>query len=136
VIVDKVALVELDIDVRMRELWALAEQEEEWSLETAASYMRAAFACGYFDALKEPERERGRLCREPWLRGAGARRGVSDVAQARAERDDRWAADLLPACARCGDVAEHGARKCEGCGANLLPGKALLAAAKREGGAR
>jgi hypothetical protein len=50
----RIELVELDIDVRMAELWEELSQNEEWSLEVTAAFMRAAYGKGYSDALTEP----------------------------------------------------------------------------------
>ena len=60
--VDRVELLELDVDTRLASLWALIDSDEEWSLPLAAAYMRAAYGMGYTDALGEDVR--GRLCRE------------------------------------------------------------------------
>lgn len=53
-------LLELDIDVRMAELWAEASRTTGWTLEMVGIFMRAAYGKGYCDALIEPER--GSLC--------------------------------------------------------------------------
>lgn len=55
----------LDIDVRLRDLWAETEDVAEWDLEAVAAFMRAAYGKGYVDALGEVDRdERAKLCRE------------------------------------------------------------------------
>jgi len=56
----RVELLELDIDVRLAELWAEATRIKHWTLDEVASFMRAAYGKGYCDALVEPER--GQLC--------------------------------------------------------------------------
>ena len=49
----RVDLLELDIDLRLSELWREAAGIEEWSLEVVAAFMRAAYGKGYIDALTE-----------------------------------------------------------------------------------
>ena len=51
----QVELTELDIDVRVAGLWAEMHDVDEWTLEIAATFCRAAYAQGYVDALAEPE---------------------------------------------------------------------------------
>ncbi len=46
-------LLELDIDLRLTDLWREAAGIEEWSLEVVAAFMRAAYGKGYCDALTE-----------------------------------------------------------------------------------
>jgi hypothetical protein len=61
--VSRQQLLELDIDVRLAALWREAESVDlEWSLERVASYLRAAYARGYDDALSEDVR--GAMCLE------------------------------------------------------------------------
>lgn len=55
-------LLELDIDIRLSQLWAEAIRMKTWTLEDVATYMRAAYGKAYCDALTEPER--GQLCYE------------------------------------------------------------------------
>jgi hypothetical protein len=58
----KIELLELDLDVRMHELWKEAHETENWNLELASAFMRAAYGKGYYDALQEIEDgERGKL---------------------------------------------------------------------------
>jgi hypothetical protein len=60
---DAFELLELDIDLRLADLWRCAdEQQRDWTLELVAVYMRAAYGKGYCDALAETER--GQLCSE------------------------------------------------------------------------
>ena len=60
----RLELLELDIDTRLVEAWALATQIEDWTLETVAAFMRNAYGRGYADALCEKPGERGNLCTE------------------------------------------------------------------------
>ncbi len=55
-------LLELDIDVRLADLWGEALAVDEWSIDVVAALMRAAYGKGYCDALTE-ERP-GSLCRD------------------------------------------------------------------------
>ena len=58
----RIDLLELDIDLRLADLWVEAAEVEEWSLEVVAALMRAAYGKGYCDALTEDEP--GSLCRD------------------------------------------------------------------------
>jgi hypothetical protein len=49
----RIDLLELDIDMRLVDLWREAAGIEEWSLEVVAAFMRAAYGKGYCDALTE-----------------------------------------------------------------------------------
>jgi hypothetical protein len=49
----RIDLLELDIDLRLTELWREAAGIEEWSLDVVAAFMRAAYGKGYCDALTE-----------------------------------------------------------------------------------
>ena len=49
----RIDLLELDIDVRLVDLWREAAEIGEWSLEVVAAFMRAAYGKGYCDALTE-----------------------------------------------------------------------------------
>jgi len=49
----RIDLLELDIDLRLADLWREAADIGEWSLEVAAAFMRAAYGKGYCDALTE-----------------------------------------------------------------------------------
>ncbi|MBA2474650.1 MAG: hypothetical protein H0V40_01650 [Actinobacteria bacterium] len=55
-------LLELDIDVRLTDLWREACEVGEWNLEVVAAIMRAAYGKGYCDALTEDLP--GSLCHE------------------------------------------------------------------------
>lgn len=58
----RIDLLELDIDLRLTDLWVEATEVDEWSLDVVAALMRAAYGKGYCDALTEDER--GSLCRD------------------------------------------------------------------------
>ena len=49
----RIDLLELDIDLRLADLWREASSIDEWSLEVVAAFMRAAYGKGYCDALTE-----------------------------------------------------------------------------------
>jgi hypothetical protein len=56
----RIELLELDIDLRIADLWAEATEIEDWSIDVVAALMRAAYGKGYCDALTEDEP--GSLC--------------------------------------------------------------------------
>ena len=58
----RIELLELDIDMRLADLWREALEIDEWSLEVAAAFMRAAYGKGYCDALTEDAP--GSLCND------------------------------------------------------------------------
>ena len=58
----RIELLELDIDLRLTDLWVEACEVGEWSLEVVAAFMRAAYGKGYCDALTEDAP--GALCRD------------------------------------------------------------------------
>jgi hypothetical protein len=58
----RIELLELDIDLRLTDLWAEAAEVNEWNLEVMAAFMRAAYGKGYCDALTEDAP--GSLCRD------------------------------------------------------------------------
>ena len=58
----RIELLELDIDLRIADLWREALETEEWNLQVAAAFMRAAYGKGYCDALTEDAP--GSLCEE------------------------------------------------------------------------
>ena len=49
----RIELLELDIDLRLADLWREAFEVQDWTLETVAAHMRAAYGKGYCDALTE-----------------------------------------------------------------------------------
>jgi len=58
----RIELLELDIDLRLTDLWREALETDEWNLQVAAAFMRAAYGKGYCDALVEDTP--GSLCEE------------------------------------------------------------------------
>jgi hypothetical protein len=58
----RIDLLELDIDVRLADLWREANDIEEWNLEVVGAFIRAAYGKGYCDALTEDDP--GSLCVE------------------------------------------------------------------------
>jgi hypothetical protein len=56
-----IQLLELDVDVRLADLWTELVEVEGWSLDVVAAFLRAAYAKGYCDALTEGSP--GELCR-------------------------------------------------------------------------
>jgi hypothetical protein len=73
----RIDLLELDIDVRLADLWREANEISEWNLEVVGAFMRAAYGKGYCDALTEDAP--GSLCVEHGYR----------VPERRAELPDR-----------------------------------------------
>ncbi len=49
----RIDLLELDIDLRLTDLWREASDISEWNLDVVAAFMRAAYGKGYCDALTE-----------------------------------------------------------------------------------
>jgi hypothetical protein len=58
----RIELLELDIDLRLADLWSEACGVNEWSLDVVAAFLRAAYGKGYCDALTEDAP--GSLCRD------------------------------------------------------------------------
>lgn len=58
----RIDLLELDIDLRLADLWREAAEVSEWNLEVVSAFMRAAYGKGYCDALTEDSP--GSLCHE------------------------------------------------------------------------
>ena len=58
----RIDLLELDIDLRVADLWREAAEIDEWNLEVVAAFMRAAYGKGYCDALTEDDP--GSLCHD------------------------------------------------------------------------
>jgi hypothetical protein len=58
----RIDLLELDIDLRLSDLWREAADVTEWNLEVVAAFIRAAYGKGYCDALTEELP--GALCAE------------------------------------------------------------------------
>lgn len=73
----RIDLLELDIDLRLADLWREATEVEEWSLEIVAAFLRASYGKGYCDALTEDTP--GSLCHDHGYRIPG-RRALPDAA--------------------------------------------------------
>jgi hypothetical protein len=58
----RIDLLELDIDLRLADLWREAADVNEWNLEVMAAFIRAAYGKGYCDALTEDSP--GSLCHD------------------------------------------------------------------------
>jgi hypothetical protein len=58
----RIDLLELDIDLRLTDLWREAADVTEWTLEVVSAFMRAAYGKGYCDALTEDSP--GSLCED------------------------------------------------------------------------
>jgi hypothetical protein len=67
----RIDLLELDIDLRLTDLWREAAGISEWTLDVVAAFMRAAYGKGYCDALTEESP--GSLCAEHGYRVPGRR---------------------------------------------------------------
>ena len=68
----RIDLLELDIDLRLADLWREATEVGEWRLEVVAAFIRAAYGKGYCDALTEEQP--GSLCHEHGYRVPARRR--------------------------------------------------------------
>ena len=58
----RIDLLELDIDLRLADLWREAYDVDDWNLDVVAAFIRAAYGKGYCDALTEEQP--GALCEE------------------------------------------------------------------------
>ena len=58
----RIDLLELDIDLRLADLWREAADVSEWNLDVMAAFIRAAYGKGYCDALTEEAP--GSLCHD------------------------------------------------------------------------
>ena len=58
----RIDLLELDIDLRLADLWREATEITDWNLEVMAAFIRAAYGKGYCDALTEDSP--GSLCHD------------------------------------------------------------------------
>jgi len=67
----RIDLLELDIDLRLTDLWREACEVTEWNVEVVGAFMRAAYGKGYCDALTEDLP--GSLCEEHGYRIPGRR---------------------------------------------------------------
>jgi hypothetical protein len=77
----RIDLLELDIDLRLSDLWREAADVTEWNLDVVAAFIRAAYGKGYCDALTEDAP--GSLCIEHGYR-------IPDRGQSRSVTE-RWA---------------------------------------------
>ena len=68
----RIDLLELDIDLRLADLWREAACITDWSLDVVAAFMRAAYGKGYCDALTEDSP--GMLCADHGYRVPGRNR--------------------------------------------------------------
>jgi hypothetical protein len=68
----RIDLLELDIDLRLADLWREAAGITDWSLDVVAAFMRAAYGKGYCDALTEDSP--GMLCADHGYRVPGRNR--------------------------------------------------------------
>ena len=67
----RIDLLELDIDLRITDLWREAGEISEWNLDVVAAFIRAAYGKGYCDALTEDAP--GSLCHDHGYRIPGRR---------------------------------------------------------------
>ena len=65
----RIDLLELDIDLRLADLWREASDVQDWNLDVVAAFMRAAYGKGYCDALTEEAP--GSLCEDHGYRIPG-----------------------------------------------------------------
>lgn len=70
----RIDLLELDIDLRLADLWREAGEIAEWNLDVVAAFMRAAYGKGYCDALTEDYP--GSLCADHGYRVPSRQRPV------------------------------------------------------------
>jgi len=68
----RIDLLELDIDLRLTDLWREAADVQDWNLDVVAAFMRAASGKGYCDPLTEDAP--GSLCEDHGYRIPGRRR--------------------------------------------------------------
>ena len=80
----RIDLLELDIDLRLADLWREAVDVDDWSLEIVAAFIRAAYGKGYCDALTEEFP--GSLCVDHGYR-MPARRAAQPTTSDRVEWD-------------------------------------------------
>ena len=68
-------LLELDIDLRITDLWREAGEITDWNVDVVAAFLRAAYGKGYCDALTEDAP--GSLCHDHGYRIPGRRAAPS-----------------------------------------------------------
>ncbi len=73
----RIDLLELDIDLRLTDLWREAADITEWNLEVVAAFMRAAYGKGYCDAFTEDRPARSATTTGTGSRPAGRSRANS-----------------------------------------------------------
>ena len=83
----RIELLELDIDLRLADLWREAVDVSDWSLEIVAAFIRAAYGKGYCDALTEESP--GSLCIDHGYRMPDRRLAQRDHAQRDHAQHDR-----------------------------------------------
>ena len=74
----RIDLLELDIDLRLADLWRETAEIGEWNLDVVAAFIRAAYGKGYCDALTEESP--GSLCADHGYRVPGRRAGAQATA--------------------------------------------------------
>jgi hypothetical protein len=74
----RIDLLELDIDLRLTDLWREAADVSEWSIDVVAAFMRAAYGKGYCDAFTEDSP--GSLCHDHGYSIPGREQPVRDAA--------------------------------------------------------
>jgi hypothetical protein len=72
----RIDLLELDIDLRLADLWREASEITDWNLEVVAAFMRAAYGKGYCDALTEDAP--GSLCVDHGYRVPARRQALTE----------------------------------------------------------
>ena len=70
----RIDLLELDIDLRLADLWREAADVTEWNLEVVSAFMRAAYGKGYCDAFTEDSP--GSLCHDHGYQIPGRQQSV------------------------------------------------------------
>ena len=85
----RIDLLELDIDLRLADLWREAVDVDEWSLEIVAAFIRAAYGKGYCDAFTEEAP--GSLCLDHGYRMPDRRLSQHEHDRAEWDRAERAA---------------------------------------------
>lgn len=75
----RIDLLELDIDLRLADLWREAADVSDWNLEIVAAFIRAAYGKGYCDVLTEESP--GSLCVDHGYRMPDRRLSACDPAE-------------------------------------------------------
>jgi hypothetical protein len=74
----RIDLLELDIDLRLADLWRETGEIGEWNIDVVAAFIRAAYGKGYCDALTEEAP--GALCVDHGYRVPPRRQPASEPA--------------------------------------------------------